>query len=35
MTNNAPKVITPLLEFMRKKREEKKMLLKEVILNNF
>ena len=26
----APKVITPLLEFMRKKREEKKMLLKEV-----
>ncbi len=26
----APKVITPLLEYMRKKREEKKMLLKEV-----
>jgi len=28
------KVITPLLEFMRKKREEKKMLLKEVCISN-
>ena len=35
LADNAPKVITPLLEFMRRKREEKKMLFKEVILDNF